>query len=289
MPGSSNILQWNSAQTNTEDDAAYAADTVRTGGAAVDGILPSATANKMFYQWSTFLAALGQALANKGYTISDASLTSLTAVLANVITAADLGEAITTVPYATSVTFDAATISPIIGAFEITLTGNVASSTLSNFVPGQVIIFIVVQDGVGGRTFSWPAQLSGAQVVAVAPNSATVQAFVVTEESAVLPLVPVPSNVSTQTQPGNVIDTPYQNTGTTPRFVSVIVACPAGAYATAVTDSSVTPTTSVGVVGTVNPGLGGSYTLTFIVLPGNYYAVNTQAGSPYLQGWTEWQ
>jgi hypothetical protein len=163
--GSNNIQQFNGGQVNTESDAQYTADVLRTGGALTGGLFPSPTANKMFYQWSTFLAALAQSLANKGYTISDANLASLTAVLANVITEADLGQALVTVTFASSIAFDASTISPRVGAFQLTLTGNVTPTTLANTTAGQVLIFIVIQDGTGGHTFAWPSSVTGGVVI----------------------------------------------------------------------------------------------------------------------------
>jgi hypothetical protein len=91
MAGSTNFLQWNPNANNQETDAAWAADTLRLNGApAGASICPSVMDNKFRYQMSTFIAAFAQALANKGYTISDASLSTLIATLAAVITLADL-------------------------------------------------------------------------------------------------------------------------------------------------------------------------------------------------------
>lgn len=89
MPATTNFLQWNPTASNQESDAAYTSDAQRTGGAS-SGEFPSPTANKLFYQSSTFVTALGQMLATKGYTTSDADISVLTAVLANLITNADL-------------------------------------------------------------------------------------------------------------------------------------------------------------------------------------------------------
>ena len=287
--GSNNIQQFNGGQVNTESDAQYTADVLRTGGALTGGLFPSPTANKMFYQWSTFLAALAQSLANKGYTISDANLASLTAVLANVVTEADLGAALAVVSFASSIAFDASTISPRVGAFQLTLTGNVTPTTLANTTAGQVLIFIVIQDGTGGHTFAWPSSVTGGVVINPTASSITVQAFVVAATGAIVPLVPTPSFITTQNQPSNLLDTVYQNTGTTPRWVNVVVGCPSGAYGEAYTDGNPSPTEWVASCGTVGGSVGGSYTLSFPVLPGNYYKVATQAGSPYVQKWTEWQ
>jgi hypothetical protein len=90
MSGTSNFQQWNPNATNQETDSQYTSDAMRTGGAADPSIFPSATANKLFYQVSTFAAAFAQALANKGYSLSDANLSNLAAVLANVMTQADM-------------------------------------------------------------------------------------------------------------------------------------------------------------------------------------------------------
>ena len=89
MPATTNFQQWNPTASNQESDAAYTADAQRTGGAS-SGEFPSPTANKLFYQSSTFAAALCQMLATKGYSTSDADISVLAAVLANLITNADL-------------------------------------------------------------------------------------------------------------------------------------------------------------------------------------------------------
>jgi hypothetical protein len=94
MSGSTNLQQWNPTGANQESDSAYTVDAQRTGGAANPSIFTSATANKLFYQLSTFLAAFGQALSAKGYTISDANLSTLAGVLANVVTEVDLAAAL---------------------------------------------------------------------------------------------------------------------------------------------------------------------------------------------------
>jgi hypothetical protein len=102
----SNFLQWNPNQINQESDTQYAADSMRAGGAGDPAIFPSATANKLFYQISTFIAAAAQALTNKGYSIVDTNLANLTAQLQNLITAVDLA------PYLTQ-SAAAATYAPI--------------------------------------------------------------------------------------------------------------------------------------------------------------------------------
>lgn len=62
---------------------------------------------------------------------------------------------------AVPVTFSATpTFTATLGTkFKITLTGNVTSSTLAGAVADQILIFEITQDGVGGHTFVWPANV----------------------------------------------------------------------------------------------------------------------------------
>jgi hypothetical protein len=90
MAGTTNAQQWNPTQANQETDAAYTADAQRSGGAVDLTEFPSALANKLFYQVSTYITALGTMLANKGYSNNDANLANLTTVMANLMTSADL-------------------------------------------------------------------------------------------------------------------------------------------------------------------------------------------------------
>jgi hypothetical protein len=91
MPsGSNNFQQWNPNQANQETDGEYLLDTLRVNG-AVSGLFPSITANKLFYQSSTMIAAIGQMMSNKGYVISDAVYADLITALTNILTKADFG------------------------------------------------------------------------------------------------------------------------------------------------------------------------------------------------------
>ena len=93
---SNNFLQWNPAAINQQDDSTYTVDAMRTGG-AVTGIFASDLANKLFYQCTTMVSALGESLSNKGYTISDASISTLITALSNILTKADFGTSAGTV------------------------------------------------------------------------------------------------------------------------------------------------------------------------------------------------
>src|SRR5208282_5385292 len=102
MPGATNFVQFNPTAANQETDANYATDTQRSGGVALDAIIPSATLNKEQYQSSTMVAALALSLVNKAFSPVDgspssatglvtpsAAVTALAAVLSNILTTAD--------------------------------------------------------------------------------------------------------------------------------------------------------------------------------------------------------
>ena len=102
MPAQTDFSQWNPPTTNQENDSSYQSDTQRTNGAPSGSVFPSATANKLFYQVSTFIRAFCVSLVGKGYSpvdgstpftadaSSNAAVTALAAILNNVITGADL-------------------------------------------------------------------------------------------------------------------------------------------------------------------------------------------------------
>lgn len=77
--GSNNFKQFDPNKNNIMSDTDYENSEYRKGG-AVEGIAPSISHNKLFYQVSTMCAAIGQSLANKGYIASDADLTALIAL-----------------------------------------------------------------------------------------------------------------------------------------------------------------------------------------------------------------
>lgn len=84
------------------------------------------------------------------------------------------GLAIVPVAFSTTPVFNASLGSQ----FKITLTGNVASSTFANGSLGPTVqTFRIVQDGTGGRTFVWPANVRNAGVVNPGANSRSVQLF----------------------------------------------------------------------------------------------------------------
>ena len=178
MSGSSNFLQWNPGAVNQENDSAYAADAQRTGGAPVTAEFPSATANKLFYQLSTFVSAFGGMLSAKGYTVSDASLSALEAVLANILTNADVRAGMQVLSYSSTITCNLATYL----GFQFTLTGN-ATIAVSGGTAGDTLTLVVVQDATGGRTLTWPASFQNAPQPDPTPNAVTVMRFVLDASS----------------------------------------------------------------------------------------------------------
>jgi hypothetical protein len=182
-----NFLPFNQNLVNAENDAAYAADTLRTGGIPTAAIMPSATANKLFGQESIFVAAFCQMLVTKGVSTSDTNFANLVTALSAVRCSSDFLTAIVTVSYATSITFAAGTSAQ----FDLTLTGNVATSTLTGQSAGQLLGFIISQDGVGGRTLSWPSALTAPGVICSLPNSTSIQYFIVRPGGAIEPIGPM--------------------------------------------------------------------------------------------------
>lgn len=61
--------------------------------------------------------------------------------------------------------------------FVITLTGNVASSTLTGMSTSQIVTFKIVQDATGGRTFAWPPNVKNPESLDPTPNAVCVQSF----------------------------------------------------------------------------------------------------------------
>lgn len=163
----SNFLQWNNAAINQETDAEYLVDSQRVGGAPVTGTAPSKTMNKFYYQASTFVAAFGAMMAAKGFSVSDADVGVLQAVLANISTSADFRPLITTLGYSPTPNFAANTAD----GFQFPLNGNITSSTISGQTNGQTIAFYMSQDATGGRTIAWPGNFFGMTQPDPTPNA----------------------------------------------------------------------------------------------------------------------
>jgi fibronectin-binding autotransporter adhesin len=194
---STNLQQWNPTAVNQETDAQYAADSTRAGGAVDPAIFLSVLGNKAFYQWSTYLTALFQAFANKGFTTSDSSLNTLTAQCANFLTTADTLPPIQSVAYSSTPTFNAGAAS----GFQMTLTGNVTGITITGVAPGELIAIEFIQDGTGGRTVNgWPTLVTNTAAIPqpdLSPGIGTLYLFRVELNGNVHPAAPAISGNGT--------------------------------------------------------------------------------------------
>ena len=184
----SNFLQFNPTLANQETDAEYLVDSTRTGGAGVDAIWPSPSANKTLYQASTAITALMQMMANKGFTVSDASLSALTAQLSNILTTADLLSNLQYVTWASSIVLNAARYN----GFEIFLSGNSVVG-ISGQAVGQVIVLMFVQDGTGGHTVTYTGDLTSGSQPDPTANAISSQIFKVNTGGGLQPLGPMVS------------------------------------------------------------------------------------------------
>lgn len=93
------------------------------------------------------------------------------------------------VPFSATPIFDASLVNGPI-AFDLTLSGNVTSSTLVAPQAGQIVTFIFQQDGTGGWTFVWPSNVLNAGIVDTDADSVTVQSFIARANGFLYPIGP---------------------------------------------------------------------------------------------------
>lgn len=164
----------------------FIGSTYQTSGFQV-GIAQPAQVNKVLRQSSFMVAAIANFMANiLGINILDDG--NLATATTNFTNAVRNGSAkLVAVAFGATPIFDASTGN----VFEITLTGNVTSSTIPNILPGQSITMIIHQDATGGRTFVPPVTMPLADIGA-AVNQTSVQKFVVNAAgSALYPVGPL--------------------------------------------------------------------------------------------------
>ena len=297
MAGSTNFVQHNPGAANQEPDSAFDSDSLTTGGIGTDAIMPSAWMNKRWDQDSTFVAAFAQALANKGYVVSDANIATLETVLANVLTNADQKTPLVSVTYSPTPVFPASTSN----GFEVILAGNVTSSTFDAAPAiGQILTFVIVQNSSAPFTFTPPTSVNGWTPISTTLNSVNVRQFVVIENGTIWPLG-IPTTTMSIVTGSRSFNTVYQNTSGFRMEVSAAcqlfggVGQNANIYGNvAATSSSLAYTgagaQTVGANSVTNaPGQAG---LTFVVPPNYYYTVtedsDSSGGTPYISYWTEW-
>jgi hypothetical protein len=170
--GSTNFQFFNPTETNQETDAEWLADSIRAGGVAVDDILPSPFLNKLWYQANNGVTALMTMMANKGFTTLDTNLATLTAVLANLLTTADVPLGLQVLSWSPTLALDASRYA----GFQVTL-GGVTSVSITGQAAGALIALLWVQDGTGGRTVTFSGSFSGAAQPDPTPGVTSCQLF----------------------------------------------------------------------------------------------------------------
>ena len=190
-----NLVPFNPTQTNQETDAAYLADSNRTGGFGTDAIWPSPLANKTLNLLSNYLYALFSAFATKGFTTNDDNVPLLTAVCANFLTTADVLPGLVGVTFSPTAAFNAGTSN----GFQMRLTGNITSSTISGATSGQLLAFYFTQDAVGGRTVVFPTSFVGAVQPDPTALAVSLQMFRVDLSGAARAVTPVMSSSNSGT------------------------------------------------------------------------------------------
>jgi hypothetical protein len=141
--GTTNFLPFDPNAVNIQDDADYLASAFRLNGGAVDALVPSPTFNKVLYQTAGGVAALMQAMANKGFSPSDANYAALVSLLSNIITTADLRSNILNVAYSPTPIFNAANNTK----FLFNMTGPVTGYSLINARIGDILTLCISNPG----------------------------------------------------------------------------------------------------------------------------------------------
>jgi hypothetical protein len=159
----------------------FAGSSYQTAGFQVGLAIPSQM-NKVVRQSSMVAAALANFISQKLNisVVDDGNLSNLITLFS--LSIAIGSNKIVAVAFSATPIFDASQGN----IFEITLTGNVTSSTLVNVSPGMDITFIIHQDSTGGRTFVPPANAPIGNISTVL-NKTTTQTFVVDAGSVLRP------------------------------------------------------------------------------------------------------
>lgn len=188
---STNFLQFNPAANNQETDGQYNGDALRVEGipfSTSGTIWPSPSANKVLFQLSTMVAALGQFIANQGQNALDSNLANLITAITNAFESLAYPKVIT-VTQASSVVFTCPPTPTV--CFFMTLAGSgTTTSTLVNALPGQLITFFL-KGGTGGfsGTFDMPTQSKAiGNPPALLVNNVAWLNFVVLPDGNILPI-----------------------------------------------------------------------------------------------------
>jgi hypothetical protein len=272
MAGSNNFTIHNPTNANQEPDSTFASDSLTTGGIGTDAILPSLWLNARWYEDSVGFFCLAQAMANKGYAVNKDNPTALEAVLANLVTNADLRQPLVAVSYSPTPVFPASTAN----GFELILSGNVSSSTF-DVTPaiGQILTFVIVQ-GATPFTFVPPSVINGWVPISVVANSVNVQQFIVLEDGSIWPLNTTGGQKTTNTVTGSrAFGTTY--TAGANIFVGVTGELNLGVGHTATIQAVVGGV--IGATSSITNSSGMTY-IGFFVAAGQTYQVNTGGIGP---------
>ena len=86
------------------------------------------------------------------------------------------------VPFGTNINFQTGNANTL---FNLTLTGNVISSTLDTGTSGVNVVFNICQDATGNRTFVWPLNFTGAPTITATALACTSAQFIVANTNSV--------------------------------------------------------------------------------------------------------
>lgn len=156
------------------------------------GTAQSAQANKIWRQSSMIAAAVANLIMNElGINVNDDG--NLPNLITNLTKAVMKGSDL---PVAVAINSGSPVFDCSLGnVFDLLLTQNCPTPTITNFSAGQRITIILRENGTGGFTFTPPAALPMADIVTTA-NAVNVQEFVVRQDATVIyartPLVTTP-------------------------------------------------------------------------------------------------
>lgn len=166
-----------SANAIVETQAEFAGSGHQLNGFSVGEAIPEQV-NKCWRQPSMFSAAWANVILQ---TLSvdvpdDGNLANLVNWLIETIQAlanASSVPKVVDVAFSATPTFDIASANPLLSVFDLTLTGNVTSSTLSGGVGGQLLVLNVTQDATGGYSFTAPAGVPMSPIDTTASKTST--------------------------------------------------------------------------------------------------------------------
>jgi len=150
---------------NVDSQADFAGSGYQTNGFTA-GVAEPSEANKIWRQSSMVAACIANFISQvlQISALDDGNITALISNFLAAVEAVATGAAapkVVQVAFSSNITFNCALGSSLIPSFEVTLTGN-TTLTVTNALPGQLVIMNFIQDGTGGRTVGFPANVNDA-------------------------------------------------------------------------------------------------------------------------------